>query len=390
MTNNSTSAASQRRAHLHEQKEKTLLRKLTPATSRSPGKIVKDGRTIIDFSSNDYLGLSGNRHLVRAAEEAMQEYGTGSGASRLMSGDLDIHHQLEDSIAAFKGKEAALLVNSGYQANTGLLPALTDRHDAIIADKYSHASLLDGALLSRATLLRYPHNDMEELEQILDSRRSSFQNVLIVTESVFSMDGDFAPLQRCVDLKRCYNCEMLVDEAHATGVFGPHGKGRVEKAGLTENVEFVMGTFSKALGGFGAYVAASETDVRYLVNSMRSFIYSTALPAPVVASNLAAIELCNSDETPRKELLAKANWLRKELRSSGFEVRGESQIIPVLTGSNEETLRAGELLLERGLQVVPIRPPTVPPNQARLRLSVCAAHTQSDLEQLVEALSDVL
>ena len=384
-----TPPQSRRRSFLRRREERDLLRRLSPADRRAPGVLWRDGREMVDFSSNDYLGLSAHPDVVEAARETLERHGAGSGASRLMSGDLALHHQLEAAIAELKGKEAALLVNSGYQANTGLIPALTGRHDAIFADRLCHASLIDGALLSRARLFRYDHNDADHLRRLLEDHRDEFQNALIVTESVFSMDGDLAPLEDLAELKETHGCEMLVDEAHATGVFGPRGAGLVEARGLTDRVEFVMGTFSKALGGFGAYVAADWTDVDYLVNSLRSFIYSTALPPSVVASNLAAVKLCREGHADGAELLRRAERFRADLNETGFDVRGESQIVPVMMGPSEEALGAGRELAERGFLAVPVRPPTVPRGEARLRISLCSAHTDRQLEDLKEALREV-
>jgi glycine C-acetyltransferase/8-amino-7-oxononanoate synthase len=344
---------------------------------------------MVDFSSNDYLGLSAHPALGAAAREALDRHGTGAGAARLMSGDLTVHHELEAAIAKFKGKEAALLVNSGYQANTGLVPALAGRHDAVFADRLCHASLVDGALLSRARLFRFEHNDMGDLQRLLNQRRDQFEKSLIVTESVFSMDGDLAPLRDLVELKNAHRCEMLVDEAHATGVFGPRGEGCVEAWGLTDEVEFVMGTFSKALGGFGAYVAGNRADIDYLINSLRSFIYSTALPPAVVASNLAAVKLCREGKTDGAELLRRSEQFRRDLRQTGFDVRGESQIIPVMMGTSEKALWVGRKLAERGLLAVPVRPPTVPRGASRIRISLCSAHSDSQLQALKETLCEM-
>ncbi|MHB8782241.1 MAG: aminotransferase class I/II-fold pyridoxal phosphate-dependent enzyme, partial [Desulfobacteria bacterium] len=282
---------------LDERERRQLLRRLVPSSGRAPALAVRDGREYVDFSSNDYLGLSSHPALVAAAREALDRYGVGSGASRLMSGDLAIHHELEDSVAVFKGSEAALVFNSGYQANTGIIPALFGRRDAVFADQLCHASQLDGALLSRAKLLRFRHNDPEHLDRMLEKHRGAFERALVMTESVFSMDGDLAPLAALLAVCRRRRCLLMVDEAHATGVFGPQGRGCVEAEGLAGQVDLVMGTFSKALGGFGAYLAASRTVIDYLVNTARSFIYSTALPPPVIAADLAALRLCLSGET---------------------------------------------------------------------------------------------
>ena len=352
---------------------------------------MRDGREYVDFSSNDYLGLSSHPALVAAAREALDRYGVGSGASRLMSGDLAIHHELEDGVAVFKGSEAALVFNSGYQANTGILPALFGRRDAVFADQLCHASQLDGALLSRAKLLRFRHNDPEHLDRMLVKHRGAFERALVMTESVFSMDGDLAPLAALLAVCRRHRCLLMVDEAHATGVFGPQGRGCVEAEGLAGQVDLVMGTFSKALGGFGAYLAASRTVIDYLVNTARSFIYSTALPPPVIAADLAALRLCLSGETRGEELLRRADAFRARLRKRGALAgrggpsAGRARSSPSSWGERPRRLPL-ESLAGQGFLALPVRPPTVPEGSARLRFSLTAAHTDRQVAAVVEAL----
>ncbi|HEY3415442.1 MAG TPA: 8-amino-7-oxononanoate synthase [Armatimonadota bacterium] len=374
---------------LEQRKEERLLRRLSPLAWRAPARAATGDQEYIDFSSNDYLGLSAHPALIRAAQDALVKYGVGAGASRLMSGDLDIHHALEEAVAAFKGAEAALVFNSGYQANTGLLPALVDRHDVIFADSLSHASLLDGAVLSRAKLIRFRHNDMDHLADLLHEQRASYTRALLVTESVFSMDGDRAPLRELVALKERYHCRLLVDEAHATGIFGPQGRGCVEADGLTGQVEFVMGTFSKALGGFGAFLASTQLVKDYLVNAARSFIYSTALPPAIIAANLAALQVCRDEPSLGKKLLLKADRFRKALQREKWKTGGESQIIPVLVGESARALALSAKLAECGFRVLAVRPPTVPEGQARLRFSLCSAHNSTHLIKVLEALNDL-
>ncbi len=374
---------------LEQRRQQDRLRSLSPVEGRDPGRCRMDGRELVDLSSNDYLGLSAHPRLQQAARVAVHEKGTGSGASRLMSGDLQLHHRLEKRTADLKGTEAALAFNSGYQANTGLIPALAGRHDAIFADRLSHASIVDGALLSRADLHRFRHNDPAHLQQLLERKRSGARDALVVTESVFSMDGDLAPLDELADMAERYSCTLVVDEAHATGVYGPGGAGRVEAEGLTNRTAVIMGTYSKALGGFGAYVAGRRTLVDYLVNSARSFIYSTALPPAVTAANLAAVELCLDGLDRGEELLDRAAWFRGELDRQGWQIKGHSQIVPLVVGDSREALRLGRELRERGFLTVPVRPPTVPEGQARLRLSLSWAHDPTDLEALTEALDEL-
>ena len=371
---------------LRERERKRLLRRLCPSEKRRPGIAVRGNREFVDFSSNDYLGLSSHPAIIAAAKDAMDRYGMGAGASRLMSGSLSIHHELEEEVASFKGTQRALVFNSGYHANIGVIPALFGRHDLIVADALSHASQLDGALLSRAKLVRFRHNDPENLSALLKKYRGKFRKCLVMTESVFSMDGDLAPLRELLEICRRHRCFMMVDEAHAAGVFGSRGRGRVEAEGLTGEVDLVMGTFSKALGSFGAYIAASRVIVEFLVNSARSFIYSTALPASVTAANLAALRLCLAGETQGDELLRRSSEFREKLRKKGWAVRGESQIVPMMAGESSRAIELSESLVEKGFLVLPVRPPTVPEGSARLRFSMTSAHTNSQTERLLEAI----
>jgi 8-amino-7-oxononanoate synthase len=371
---------------LEERERLQLLRRLSPSEERRPGVAVRGGREYVDFSSNDYLGLSSHPALVAAAKGALERFGMGAGASRLMSGNLSIHHELEEEVAAFKCAEGALVFNSGYQANLGIIPALFGRGDLVLADRFCHASQLDGALLSRATLLRFRHNDPGHLADLLAKHRGRFRRCLVMTESVFSMDGDRAPLPALVEICRGYRCLLMVDEAHATGVFGPRGRGLIEAEGLAGQVDLVMGTFSKALGGFGGYLAASRTVIDFLVNSARSFIYSTALPAPVIAANLAALRLCLSGEADGAELLRRAAAFRNALRAKGWVVGGDSQVVPVVVGDSGRAVSLSNYLADRGFLVLPVRPPTVPEGSARLRFSLTSAHGEDRLEGVLEAL----
>jgi len=363
------------------------LRVLKPVTQRMEARITVNGKTYVDFSSNDYLGLSSHPKLQAAALKAIEEQGTSSCASRLLSGDLDIFHRLEEKTAAFKKKEAVLVFNSGYQANLGIISALYGKDACIFSDRLNHASILDGIKLSGAKLFRFQHNDLEHLESLLKQERNNSKKALIVTESVFSMDGDKAPLKGIAALKERYGCELFVDEAHATGIFGKNGSGLAEEAEVTERIDFIMGTFSKALGSFGAYFAGSKKTIDYLVNTCRSFIYSTALPPAVIAANLAAIGLISEEPQRRKKVLASADYFRGKLSASGFEVRGESQIVPMVLGDSIQAVRLAEKIQAGGYWAMPIRPPTVPKNQARLRFSVCFNHEIEMLDQLVNIIN---
>lgn len=369
---------------LRERKAKGLLRALRPAALREEAYIHIENKKYIDFSSNDYLGFATHPRLKEASRKAASRFGTGSAASRLLSGDLEMHHRLEETVASFKGKESALTFNSGYQANVGIISALYGKGDAIFSDRLCHASIIDGMMLSGAKLFRFRHNDPEDLESLLKRQRPNFTNGLIVTETIFSMDGDAAPIGELVALKDRYNCRLMVDEAHATGVFGKNGSGAVEEGGSSDRVDLIMGTFSKALGSFGAYLACSSTVKEYLINRCRSFIYSTALPPAVIAANLDSLQLVKEEPLRRKILLENAGYLREELRRSGFMVRGSSQIIPVIIGDDRLAVTMAGRLQDMGYWILAIRQPTVPAGEARLRLSVTYHHTKDIIRELID------
>ena len=375
---------------LRQRETDGLLRTLKPADWRRDGVICRDGAQFVDFSSNDYLGLADHPKLRQAAKDALDEFGTGAAASRLLSGDLRITHLLEQATARFKGKEAALVFNSGYHANVGIISALCSNADAVFADRLAHASILDGVALSGAKLFRFAHNNTEHLESLLKKTPGDFSAKLIVTESVFSMDGDSPPLKQLVELKEKYGCRMLVDEAHATGIFGHDGSGLIAQDGLVDHVELVMGTFSKALGSFGGYVAASRSIIDYLINTARSFIYSTALPPAVIAANLAALEVVKTESFRRTALLESAAFLRNALAAKGLEVKGNSQIMPLVVGDAKAAIEMSRRLQEEGFWVLPVRPPTVPPNQARLRFSLNFGHKHCDLQRLIDQIQEAV
>ena len=374
---------------LKERKKQGLLRRLRPAILRLGGKINFEGREYLDFSSNDYLGLSDHPKLKKAVIAAVDKFGVASCASRLLSGDSGIFHELEDAVAKFKGKESALVFNSGYQANVGIISSLFTKNDCIFSDRLNHASIIDGIKLSQAQVFRFQHNDCQHLESFLKNKRNKFKNALIVTESIFSMDGDQAPLKELVELKEKYNCQIMVDEAHATGVFGQQGSGLVEQSGLTGRIDLIMGTFSKALAGFGAYLATSKIITDYLVNTCRSFIYSTALPSAVIAGNLASLKLIKDEPQRRKILLTRAEMFRAKLIKKGFCVKGASQIIPVILGDNLKVVEFAKKIQEKGYWVLPVRPPTVPVGQARLRISLNYCHQPEYLDKLIDVISEI-
>ena len=372
---------------LRQRKQDKLLRVLTPADFRRKGEICIKGREYFDFSSNDYLGLADHPEIKEASKNAIEEFGASCSASRLLSGDLEIYHRLEEKTAQLKGKEDALVFNSGYQANLGIISCLYKAGDAIFSDKLNHASITDGISLSGARLFRFRHNDMDHLESLLKKAGGKFKERLIITETIFSMDGDRPPLKKMVVLKDKYDCTIMVDEAHATGVFGKNGSGVVAEEKLIDRIDLIMGTFGKALGSFGAYIACSKNTKEYLVNTCRGFIYSTALPPSVIAANLAALKLLVKEPSRRKGLLKNAAFFRSELKRKGFNVKGESQIVPMIIADIEKLLALSKHLKEKGFWVLPIRPPTVPVRQSRLRFSLCYHHDQQILSELIEQIS---
>lgn len=350
------------------------------------GKVRVAGRVLLNLSSNDYLGLAKDPRLIKGAQEAAARWGAGAGASRLVVGHLGLHEDLEAELAAFKGTEAAVIFSTGYMANVGAIAALAGPGDVIFSDRLNHASIMDGIKLSGANLERFPHRDLNRLEKML-KQASAGKRRLIITDSVFSVDGDLAPLKEIVELKERYGAWLMIDEAHATGVLGPGGAGLAQALGLTAAVDIHMGTFSKALGSLGGYVAGDRRLIDYLHNRARSFIYSTALPPPVLGAIAAAFALVRDEPERRLDLLRQAALFRQGLSSAGFDTLGsETQIVPALVGKNDPTLQFAAALRDRGLMAVALRPPTVPPGKARVRFSLSAAHEAADLSQALETI----
>lgn len=347
---------------------------------------INHGERRHNFATNDYLDFAHHPALIKAAIDATQQNGTGSGASRLVSGTLELHAEVEHAIACAKGYPAALLFGSGYLASIGVIPAIAGRGDYIFADRLSHACLLDGVHLSGAKLIRFRHNDLDDLKRQIERTGTSGRKI-IITESVFSMDGDLAPLPDIATIAATHHAMLMVDEAHATGVFGPHGHGLVAAHALQNAVHITMCTFSKALGGYGAAVACSTAMRDWLINKSRSFIFTTAPPPSVCGAALAALDLLGKHPQLGQTLLDRATFFRQQLHERGFSTAtSASQIVPVIIGDNETTMSISKELSTRGIQVGAIRPPTVPRGTARLRFSVTLAHSQQDLIFAADAL----
>jgi glycine C-acetyltransferase len=348
-----------------------------------------DGREVIDFCSNNYLGLANHPALREAAKAAIDRYGCGSGASRLISGNMTLHEELESKIAQLKGTEAALVFNSGFQANTGVIPVLVGEGDVVLSDALNHASIIDGCRLSRAKIVVYKHGDIDELARGLKNSLASSRK-LIVTESLFSMDGDEAPLADIVSLAERHGAMIMVDEAHATGVYEPNGAGIVTKLGLGERVLVQMGTLGKALGGFGAYVAGGQALRELLINRCRSFIFTTSLPPAVMAMAIAAVDLIEQEPQRRQALRHNCRLLRAGLESLGFSLgTSRSQILPLMVGDATRCMKLSEDLLQRGVFAQGIRPPTVPLGTSRLRITLMATHTPAHIDRALEVFKEV-
>ncbi|OJH34415.1 8-amino-7-oxononanoate synthase [Cystobacter ferrugineus] len=365
-------------------KARGLRRYLEPLDSAQGPLVRLGGETLVNFASNDYLGLAASPTVRAAAAAALEAHGVGSGASRLVVGDTSVHQRLEARLAAFEHAEAVLLFNSGYAANVGTLQALVGPEDAVFSDALNHASLIDGCRLSRARTVVYPHSDVEALERALASTPA--RRRLVVTDTVFSMDGDLAPLRDIVQVCQAHGAALLVDEAHATGVLGERGAGLCEALGLEEAVDVRMGTLSKSLGGLGAYIAASRPVVDFVLQRARPLVYSTALPAALCAAAEAAVDIVERDDALRARLWRNIHRFSKGLRELGFAAEPRSAVFPVIVGEPERAVAASQALRSRGLLVKAIRPPTVPEGTSRLRFCLSAAHTEGQLDLALAAL----
>lgn len=371
---------------LLELEKKSMRRRLKVIEGTQSREVIVEGKTLLNFCSNNYLGLADDPRIIEAASKALKNYGFGSGASRLICGNMKPHMELEKSIAHLKNTQSALVYSSGYMANAGIISSFCTREDIVFSDKLNHASIIDGILLSRAEFYRYAHNDMGDLEKGLKAA-SKFKKRLIVTDSVFSMDGDRAHLKEIVQLARRYEAWVMVDEAHGFGVLGEHGGGLVEEEGLSKDIDIQMGTLSKAAGCFGAYVAGSKNLCDYLINHSRSFIYTTSMPPAMAAAAKEAIDIITADAGLRTQVMSNAQYLRQGLKELGFDTMNSSTpIIPVLLKESDAAVKASRFLFEQGIFVQAIRPPTVPLHTARLRVTVMATHTKDDLDLFLKAM----
>lgn len=389
---NSDPKFSKLRAELESRHNRHLYRRPRVADSPQQPHRHIDGKALLTFCSNDYLGLANHPAVIRAFQQAANTYGVGSGAAHLVNGHSRPHQQLEEALAAFTGRERALLFSTGYMANLGVVNALlTGRNDVVYADRLNHASLVDAGLLSGAKLIRYPHNDTTSLGKRLLAQADNASTQLILTDGVFSMDGDVAPLSKLATMAQHHDAWLMVDDAHGFGVLGNTGAGLVEAQGLTPtDVPILMATLGKALGTAGAFIAGSHDLIEYLIQTARTFIYTTAQPPAIAAATLASLQLAQTESWRREHLQALIQQFRQGAAQLGLPLMAsDTAIQPLLVGSSETALTLSHQLEERGLLVTAIRPPTVPADTARLRVTLSAAHTATDVEQLLTALAQI-
>ncbi len=366
---------------LEELKSHSHFRNLKNFEKKDEKYIYYKGKKLLNLSSNNYLNIADNQAITQEfLDNVGNRYSFGSASARLLTGTLPVYQELEELLSSLYGKESALLYNSGYHANVGISSALNQKGDVVFSDKLNHASIIDGMRLSEGKFFRFPHNDMHALEKLLERERKNFNNAFIITESVFSMDGDIEDLKKIVELKKKYNCIMIIDEAHAFGVFGEKGLGVAEELGIIDDVDLLVGTFGKAIGSMGAFVTGSKTMIDFLINKSRSFIFSTALPPINIAFSKWIIET----------QISKTAQKRKNMLNLAKKFGSQSHIIPVVIGENKDTVDLCELLFHNGYFTLPIRPPTVPVGTSRLRLSLTADIREEELQTLKEKIDEVL
>ncbi|MCM0612728.1 8-amino-7-oxononanoate synthase [Marinobacter sediminum] len=372
---------------LAQRKQAGLYRTRRQISGPQQPVLTSDGKPLLSFCSNDYLGLANHPANIEALRNALPETGLGGASSHLICGHHDAHHQLEQRLARFTGRSSALFFSTGYMANMGVISALAGRGDTIFSDRLNHASIIDGCILSRAKVRRYAHGDMAELEAMLAQTSG---HKLVVTDGVFSMDGDVARLKELARVCRTHDALLVVDDAHGIGVLGPQGRGSVAEQGMSEeDVPVLIGTLGKAVGTSGAFVAGSSVLIDYLVQKARTYIYTTAMPPAIATATCASIDLIERDDERRQHLRELVAVFREQASAMGYELMpSETPIQPIMVGNNWSALELSRALEERGFLVIAIRPPTVPAGEARLRVTLSAAHSKSDLDRLLRALSE--
>ncbi len=374
------------RRELDELRALDRYRLLLDISTRNGKAIVVNGQSLLNLSSNDYLGLGDDKQMLAGyrQEFSATDHAMTSSSSRLLTGNHPLYNQLEQALAALYGREAALVFNSGYHANIGMLPALSGRHDLVLSDRLNHASIIDGMKIAEAPYQRYRHRDYDHLEELLAGAGDRYRQIFIVTESVFSMDGDLADLARLVALKEKYGAFLIVDEAHGVGVFGEHGLGLCETTGMVQKIDIITGTFGKALASTGAYAVMNSLVREYLLNTMRSVIFTTALPPVILGWSLLTLARQSVMQPEREALLLLAARLRHELIARGLDVPGDSHIVPIITGGNSLAVALAAKLREEGFLCMPVRPPTVPEKSARIRISLRSILQWEDIARISE------
>ncbi|WP_417530972.1 8-amino-7-oxononanoate synthase [Marinobacter lipolyticus] len=373
-------------AELEQRKQAGLYRTRRQITGPQQPSLTSDGQSLLSFCSNDYLGLANHPTNIEALVNALPETGLGGAASHLICGHHDAHHRLEERLAAFTQRSAALFFSTGYMANMGAISALAGRGDTIFSDRLNHASIIDGCILSRAKVRRYPHSDMAALERMLADASG---HKLVVTDGVFSMDGDIAPLRELAALCKTHDALLVVDDAHGVGVLGPQGRGSVAELGLSEDdVPVLIGTLGKAVGTSGAFVAGPQILMDYLVQKARTYIYTTAMPPAIADATVASLDLIERDDERRAHLRDLIEHFRRGAANLGYQLMpSDTPIQPIMVGDNWSALALSKALEQKGLLVTAIRPPTVPEGEARLRVTLSAAHTRADVDRLLAGLS---
>ncbi len=375
------------RASIEDIKHKGNYRSIRYLKPQSASRIIYEGRELLNLCSNSYLSLHVHPQVMKAAAEAAMEYGAGTCSSRSISGSIELYQILDREIASYKGYGKGLVFSTGYMANIGVVATLTDGNDVIFSDELNHSSLIDSMRLSRARKIVYRHRDMNDLEDKLRKHRPPKGEMFVITESVFSMDGDLAPIGDLMDMKKKYGFQLILDDAHGTGVFGDTGRGGAELFGFSGLMDAETATFGKSFGSFGAYALGDEIVVEYLVNRARTFMYTTALPPSALAASIAAVRLVKDDMSFKEGLWANIEYMRKGLIGAGFDLKESvGPIVPIVVGQDSSALRMQGMLMEKGIFVQAVRPPTVPRGTSRLRLTVTCSLTKEEMDFALEAL----
>jgi len=376
--------------HLQQLKDQGVYRKIPVVETANEAEIIVDGKKAINLSSNNYLGFANHPRLKKAAIEAIEKFGVGAGAVKTIVGNMTLHEQLEADLATFKREEAVLLFQSGFNCNAGVIQAITAAGDLIISDELNHASIIDGTRLSKADRAVYKHSDMNDLHRVLSELRVNYKQVLIITDGVFSMDGDLAKLPEIVELAEKFNCLTYVDDAHGSGVLGENGRGTVDHFHLQGRIDFTIGTLSKAFGVMGGYVAGKQVMKEWLSMRARPLLFSTNLPPAVVGALIEAVKMLEESDEYTKAVWENGNYFKSKMKDAGFDIgHSETPITPIFVFDEAKTVLFSKKLLEKGVFVSPIIFPTVPKGKARLRVMVTAAHTKSQLDQAIAVFIEV-